>query len=274
MSEKPSSLEILKDLLLREERKQTDDTISEIENVREQVSVREKLEQNMEPILVDWFMRFRRDFPKEFGHLFYQTLEKEIEENPERIQAALNPVFQNMMSDYFSNRFSRLKNSLGFGKVNKLKDPTKLYREKIEPVQKDDARVKLSDVFVLENKNRTLIGMLSEYITDNNEVTSLMLDTIRRMVEDAVLRNNGQAIDWVDFNGSKIYLITFKRISIACTVSGQPSQSYMNKLEDKVMDFAKEILPEMHNGDFDYNTRLANRLLVKNFDEVSKKGFN
>ena len=273
MSEKHSSLEILKDLLIREERQQADDTVSEIEGVREQITVREKLEQNMEPILVDWFMRFRRDFPKEFGHLFYQTLEKEIEENPERIQAALSPVFHNMMSDYFSNRLSRLKNNLGFGKVNKLKDPTKLYRDKIETQPQNDVRVKLSDVFVLENENRSLIGMLSEYVSDNNEVTSLMLDTIRRMVEDAVLRNNGQAIDWVDFNGSKIYLITFKRISIACTVSGQPSQSYMNKLEDQVMDFAKEMLPEMRNGDFDYNARLANKLLVRNFDDIRKKGF-
>jgi hypothetical protein len=212
MSEKPSSLEILKDLLIREERQQADDSISEIEGVRDQVTVREKLEQNMEPILVDWFMRFRRDFPKEFGHLFYQTLEKEIEDNPERIQSVLSPVFQDMMSDYFSNRFSRLKNNLGFGRVNKAKDPTNLYREKIETTQEDNGKVKLSDVFVLENENRSLIGMLSEYVSDNNEVTSLMLDTIRRMVDDAVLRHNGQAMDWVDFNGSKIYLITFKRI--------------------------------------------------------------
>ncbi len=271
MSEKPSSLEILKDLLIREERQQTDDAFSEIESVREEITVRKKLEQNMEPILVDWFMRFRRDFPKEFGHLFYQTLEKEIEENPERIQAALSPVFHNMMSEYFSTSFSRLKNNLGFGKVNKLKDPTHLYREKIESKVQDDVRVKLSDVFVLENENRSLIGMLSEYSSDNNEVTSLMLDTIRRMVEDAILRN-GQAIDWVDFNGYKIYLITFKRISIACTVTGQPSQSYMNKLEDKVMEFAKEMLPEMQDGNFDYNARLANKLLVRNFDEIRKKG--
>lgn len=272
MSEKPSSLEILKDLLLREERQQVDDTLSEVESVRQELTVRAKLEQNMEPILVDWFMRFRRDFPKEFGHLFYQTLEKEIAENPERIQEALTPVFQNMMSDYFSNRLSRLKNNLGFGKVNKEKDPTKLYRDKIETAPKDDVRVKLSDVFVLENDNRSLIGMLSEYSSDNNEVTSLMLDTIRRMVEDAILRN-GQAIDWVDFNGYKIYLITFKRISIACTVTGQPSEQYMNKLEDKVMEFAKEMLPEMQAGNFDFNARLANKLLVRNFDEIRKKGF-
>jgi hypothetical protein len=270
MSEKPSSFEILKDLLLREERQQSDDAFSEIEGVRQEVTVRKKLEQNMEPILVDWFMRFRRDFPKEFGHLFYQTLEKEVEENPERIQEALRPIFHELISDYFSNRVGNIKNKLGFGRVNKLKDPTKLYREKIEPKQKNDVRVKLSDVFVLENENRSLIGMLSEYASDNNEVTSLMLDTIRRMVEDAVLRQ-GQSIDWVDFNGYKIYLISFKRISIACTVTGQPSQTYMNTLEDKVMDFAKEMLPEMHDGDFDYNARLANKLLVRNFDEIRKK---
>jgi hypothetical protein len=111
--------------------------------------------------------------------------------------------------------------------------------------------------------------MLSEYSSDNNEVTSLMLDSIRRMVEDAVLRQ-GQSIDWVNFNGYKIYLISFKRISIACTVTGQPSQIYMNNLEDKVMDFAKEMLPEMQDGNFDYNARLANKLMVSNFDEIRK----
>jgi hypothetical protein len=269
MSEKPSSFEILKDLLLREEHQQSDEAFKEIEGVREEVKVRKKLEQNMEPILVDWFMRFRREFPKEFGHLFYQTLEKEVAENPARIQDALRPIFYQLISEYFSNRIGNIKNKLGFGRVNKEKDPTKLYREKIEPTQSDDVRVKLTDVFVLENENRSLIGMLSEYSSDNNEVTSLMLDSIRRMVEDAVLRQ-GQSIDWVNFNGYKIYLISFKRISVACTVTGQPSQIYMNNLEDKVMDFAKEMLPEMQDGDFDYNARLANKLMVRNFDEIRK----
>lgn len=59
------------------------------------------------------------------------------------------------------------------------------------------------------------------------------------MVEDAAVRNKTQALDWVDFNGYKIYLITFKRISVACTVNSQPDSDYMDSLEDRVMDFAK-----------------------------------
>ncbi len=281
MSEKPNSLEILKDLLLREERAQQDAHESDLQRLEDEIKVREKMEQNMEPILVDWFMRFRRDFPKEFGHLFYQTLEKEISENPDKMKAVLSPIVEDMIGNHFSNRFRSWKERLGFGKINKLKDPTELYRDRdnltFNPEEKEieeakrAEKVQISDIFVLENEARNLLGMRSRYnAVDDHEVTSLMLDTIRRMVEDAVLRN-GQALDWVDFNGYKIYLITFKRISIAVTVSGMPDKDYMNRLEDTVMDFAKMMLPEMHPGDFDYNSKLCIRLLGQTFAHVGKK---
>tara|TARA_B100001115_G_scaffold122664_2_gene91746 strand:- start:724 stop:1569 length:846 start_codon:yes stop_codon:yes gene_type:complete len=280
MSEKPNSLEILKDLLLREERAQQDDYERDLQRLEDEIKVRAKLEQNMEPILMDWFMRFRRDFPREFGHLFYQTLENEIQENPERIKAALHPVIDDMIGEHFNNRFRSWRDRLGFGRINKLKDPTELYREKVdlpesdpikqEEKQKREEKVQISDIFVLENDARNLLGMRSRYnAVDDQEVTSLMLDTIRRMVEDAVLRK-GQALDWVDFNGYKIYLITFKRISVATTVTGQPEQDYMNQLEDRVMEFAKMMLPEMHPGDFDFNSKLCIRLLAESFPKVGK----
>lgn len=281
MSEKPNSLEILKDLLLREERAQQDAHESDIHRLEDEIKVREKMEQNMEPILVDWFMRFRRDFPKEFGHLFYQTLEKEIQENPDKMKALLFPVVQEMIGDHFNHRFRTWRDRLGFGRVNKLKDPTVLYRDRenltFNPEEKEmeeakrAEKVQINDIFVLENEARNLLGMRSRYnAVDDHEVTSLMLDTIRRMVEDAVLRN-GQSLDWVDFNGYKIYLITFKRISIAVTVSGHPEKDYMNRLEDTVMDFAKMMLPEMQPGDFDYNSKLCIRLLGQTFAHVGKK---
>jgi hypothetical protein len=279
MSEKPNSLEILKDLLLREERSKQDTSEKDLVKLESEIKVRQKLEQNMEPILVDWFMRFRRDFPKEFGHLFYQTLDKEIKENPERIKAALYPLVSEMISDYLGNRFNSWKDRLGFGRVNKLKDPTTMYQEKIvlpnspEAIEtkKRNDNVQVSDIFVLENEARNLLGMRSRYnAVDDQEVTSLMLDTIRRMVEDAVLRN-GQALDWVDFNGYKIYLITFKRISVACTVTGNPETDYMNGLEDKVMSFAKTMLPEMEINNFDFNSKICIRLLGQHFPEIGKK---
>ncbi|WP_421753256.1 hypothetical protein [Croceimicrobium sp.] len=280
MSEKPNSLEILKDLLLREERAQQYDHERDLQRLEDEIKVREKLEQNMEPILMDWFMRFRRDFPREFGHLFYQTLESEIQENPERIKAALHPIVDDMIGEHFNNRFRSWRDRLGFGRINKLKDPTELYREKVdlpesdpikvEEKQKREEKVQISDIFVLENDARNLLGMRSRYnAVDDQEVTSLMLDTIRRMVEDAVLRK-GQALDWVDFNGYKIYLITFKRISVATTVTGHPEQDYMNQLEDRVMEFAKMMLPEMHPGDFDFNSKLCIRLLAESFPKVGK----
>ncbi|MGB0980188.1 MAG: hypothetical protein ACPGVV_12375 [Croceimicrobium sp.] len=280
MSEKPNSLEILKDLLLREERAQQDASERDLQKLEEEIKVRQKLEQNMEPILVDWFMRFRRDFPKEFGHLFYQTLEKEITENPQRIKAALFPIVDEMIGEHFNNRFRSWKDRLGFGRVNKLKDPTDLYKDRRNLLDSDPKvneeeerrreKVQVNDIFVLENDARNLLGMRSRYnAVDDHEVTSLMLDTIRRMVEDAVLRN-GQALDWVDFNGYKIYLITFKRISVAVTVSGMPDQDYMSDLEDRVMDFAKLMLPEMQIGDFDYNSKLCIRLLAQTFPKIGK----
>lgn len=276
MSNNPNSLEILKDLLFREERAKQAETDKDLDRIESEIKVREKMEQNIEPILADWFMRFRRDFPKEFGHLFYQTLEKEIQENPDRIQGALYPVFRNMFEEYNQERRSGFLDKLGFGRVNKLKDPTTLYKDKVKDSSdsskgRSSKKITVTDVFVLENTSRNLLGMRSKFTSESDqEVTSLMLDTVRRMVEDAVIRKKSQNIDWVDFNGYKIYLITFKRISVSCTVNGIPEEDFMTQLEDRVMEFAKEFLPEMDQGNFDYNTGLCQRLLSQHFPEVSR----
>lgn len=179
------------------------------------------------------------------------------------------------LSNTWGDRRKGFWDKLGFGRINKLKDPTTLYREKVQspedaqkPKVKKD-KVALCDIFVLENTARNLLGMRSKFSgSSNQEVTSLMLDTVHRMVEDAVVRNKTQALDWVDFNGYKIYLINFKRISVACTFNGQPDEDYMNGLEDRVMDFAKEFLPDMDQGNFDYNTGLCSRLLNQHFPEI------
>lgn len=270
MSENNSSLQLLKDLLLREERDQQLDVERDVDRLREEIKVREKLEQNVEPILSDWFMRFRRDFPKEFSYLFYQTLEKEVQEQPEKVKDTLRPIFESFMEEHQKSRWSRVKNRLGFGPVNEDKDPTELYKEVPKTPVYSDNKVALNDVFVLENENRTLLGMRSKYADKDQEVTSLLLDTVRRMVEDAVLRNGGQALDWVDFNGYKIYLITFKRISVSCVVSGVPSEQYMIDLEDRVMEFAKQLLPDMQYGNFDHNAKVAKRILAQSFPDINK----
>lgn len=108
MSNNPNSLEILKDLLFREERAKQADTEKDLNRLEDEIKIREKMEQNIEPILVDWFMRFRREFPKEFGYLFYQTLEKAISENPDRIQNVMYPLFVDMFEQYMGGSSQRL----------------------------------------------------------------------------------------------------------------------------------------------------------------------
>jgi hypothetical protein len=81
MSEPRSKYEVLKELLLGEEQAQQAEMERELQRLKEEITVREKLEQNLEPILAERFLRFRREFPQEYRQLLQDLLMQELREN-------------------------------------------------------------------------------------------------------------------------------------------------------------------------------------------------
>ena len=71
---------------------------------------------------------------------------------------------------------------------------------------------------------------------------------------------------WSGLNETyKVYLITFKRLSIACTIAGVPDRKYKTELEDQVLEFTKDILPNLKSDDQTFNKSLIEKSLEIHF---------
>lgn len=268
MTDQKSKYEVLKELLIGDELKQQSNLDRELKALEQEIKVKQKLEQNMEPVLAERFMRLKRDFPREFGAAFTKTLQKQAEENPQEIISALGPILAPLIDQHIDQRWNNLKSKFGFGK-SKKKDPSDLYKD---PVVYEDEEAEteahLNDIFVVENANFEMIGYRSKYegnIEDN--VKDYLVTAIKDMVKQAV-QGKDQGLDWIDFDNYIIYLISFKRISVACTVGGTPDKQYKLDLEDQVMEFAKDILPELDPQNPEYNKKLTGRFLGNHFHNL------
>lgn len=254
-------LEELKALLLMEEQGEQKELRDNIEALHAEISVKERLERHVEPILEERFLRFRREFPQEYQRLIIKSFRKELQENPKEMQELLYPIVRDLVARFFNERWHNLKAGIGLAK-SKPKDPTQLYNEQIE--YPSNAKAQLSDVFVIENKSLELLGVRSLYEGRDNETTRMLMDNVQNYVREAHERGS-QSLDWIEYNGYKIYIIIFKRISMACAVTGNPDKKYRSELEDQVMEFAKDLLPELHEEDRNHSTKITSRLLRSHF---------
>lgn len=268
MSEPKSKYEVLKDLLLGDELQKQDQLDGELQQLRQEIKVREKLEQNVEPILSERIMRLKREFPREFGPAMMKALAEQSKENPEEIRDILGPMVTDIVKDYLSNRWYNFRKKLGFSRTER-KDPTSLYTDPPAPAdameENQEEAPQLNDVYVLENERFQILGHQSKY---QGHVEEHVQKGLKKMVQDLVheaVVHQQQSIGWHHYDHYKVYLITFKRISVACTVMGVPSMRYKQELEDQVMEFAKDYLPEMRKEDAAYNQKLAQRFLDNHF---------
>jgi|AACY02.3.fsa_nt_gi hypothetical protein len=267
MSEPRSKYEVLKELLLGEEQAQQAEMERELQRLKEEITVREKLEQNLEPILAERFLRFRREFPQEYRQLLQDLLMQELRENRSLLEEVLRPLIQEMLQKELSQSntpWEGLKKlARNLPKAAPRKDPTELYQKQPESEEMGDAQV--NDVWVFENEGFATLAHYSRYGDGaGSEVLQVLEEEIRAKVQAAV-QSRDKGLDWSDYESYKVYLITFKRISVACTAVGVLNQRFKTDLEDRVMDLAKDLLPELEAGNFEYNTKISQRFLANHF---------
>lgn len=267
MTDRPSKYEVLKELLMGDEMKKQSSMEERLQALDQELKVKEKLERHMEPVLAERFLQFKRNFPEEYRLLIVQGLRKQMEEDPTEVKQLLAPLVVEVIQDYFNQRWRSFKAFFGFG-VRPKKDPMALYTDKEVYLENEPSTARLSDVFVIENKHFSLIGHRSIFKGNKDEyVENLLRKTVTDKVEDAV-NSSRQAIHWTEFDTYKMYLITFKRLSVVCVISGKPGQQFKLGLEDQVMDFAKDLLPEYDAQDEAYSLQVTNRFLYNHFDKV------
>lgn len=265
MTNQRQSYETLKELLLAEEHEKQLELLQEVEKLREEIKIRKKLKKNVDPIIEERIDELRKKFPEEFGDIITHTIRKQIAESQDAMVDALYPILGQMIKKYIQKEIELLVERIE-GQMNKT------FKFSFKKSSKSDAQkavsssmpAQLNDVFVIENHSGILLGSYSKHKLVDKDMIAAMLTAIKQFVEDA-FNNRNQNLEWIEYETYKIYIITFKRISVACTISGVPDKQYKTVLEDQVMEFTKEILPKLDPENETQNATLVNKTLADYF---------
>lgn len=270
MTKQQSNYEELKKILVEEEFENQQELIDKIDELRREIKERERLELNVGPLIEERLEELRVNFPEIFGEVITKTIKKQIAESRDEMVDALYPILGQMIKKFIQKEMEllleRVEKSINksfnikglFSKKRKNKQEIKqeALSEAIPP--------QLNDVFVIENESGLLMGSFSKYKVVDKDMIAAMLTAIKSFVEEA-FNNHNQNLEWIEYETYKVYIITFKRLSIACTISGVPNKQYKTELEDQVLEFTKEILPNLVPDDQGTNMKIIEEALTQHF---------
>ena len=221
MSDSRSSYDVLKEILLADERKEQKEMHDQLAALQEEIKVRQKMEYNVGPIIEERLEELKRNFPEVFGDIMTKTIKKQISESKTEMVDALYPIIGKLIKKYIQKEIEALVDRIDQtvnktfrisfkGKKKKEEDLTDAIRD-VLPAQ-------LNDVFVIENESGLLLGSYSKYSVVDKDMIAAMLTAIKSFVEDA-FKNKNQNLEWIEYETYKVYLITFKRLSIGIAIN-------------------------------------------------------
>lgn len=255
-------------MLLSEEIENQQELMIKIDELRKEIKERERLDINVGPLIEERLEEMRINFPTIYGGVITKTIKKQITESRDEMVDALYPIIGKLIKKFIQKEIElvveRFENQIDKSFNFKSWFSRRTKEDKASEAFTDAMPPTLNDVFVIENGSGLLMGSYTKYKVVDKDMIAAMLTAIKSFVEDA-FSNHNQSLEWIEYETYKIYIITFKRLSIACTISGVPSKQYKTELEDQVLEFTKEILPTLTADDESGNTKLVEDALSRHF---------
>ena len=267
MSESNKSYDALKEILLADELREQKELHEQIRSLQEEIKVRQKMEHNVGPIIDEKIEELKRNFPEHFGEAMTRAIKQQINESKEEMVEALYPIIGKLIKKYIQKEMEALVDRIDQSMNKTFRFGLKSKKERTDQrnvVIKEAMPAQLNDVFVIENDSGQLLGSYSKYSVVDKDMIAAMLAAIKSFVEQA-FKNKNQNLEWIEYETYKVYLITFRRLSIACTIAGVPDRKYKTELEDQVLEFTKDILPNLKPDDKAFNKKFIEKSLENHF---------
>jgi hypothetical protein len=269
MTKQNTAYDDLKHILLSEEIENQQELMNKIDELRKEIKERERLDLNVGPLIEERLEEMRVNFPAIYGEVITKTIKKQISESRDEMVDALYPIIGKLIKKFIQKEIEllveRFENQIDKSfNIKRLFKKRRTKEDKAAEAFTDAMPPTLNDVFVIENGSGLLMGSYSKHQVVDKDMIAAMLTAIKSFVEDA-FSNRNQSLEWIEYETYKIYIITFKRLSIACTISGVPNKQYKTELEDQVLEFVKEVLPKLTEDDQGGNMKIIESQLTEHF---------
>lgn len=249
---KEDKLQLLRDILLIDDREVARAIHNRIETIAETLEQREKLSKKIDPIIEARLKVFVSEIPLSLGPVITETLKTQIENSREQVVEALYPIIGKMIKRYIQNEIKLLSE-----KMNKTVNDTFSLGSIKRKIQARFSGVKESDlilseldapmineVFIIQKGSGILLGNLSKLATVDKDMISGMLTAIKSFVEDA-FEGGGQNLEAIEYELYTIQIQNFHSYYAAVVISGSYTRSFESKVEDKLLTLSKTLSPKI-----------------------------
>ncbi len=264
--EAEDKLQILKKLLLTEEKEFAASITKDVEELYAILHQKNELSQKVGPIIDDKLEGFIKNMPQDLGPVITQTLKEEIKNSQDAVVEALFPIIGKMIKKYIAHEMRLLSDQIS-QKTKEAFSFKNLFRKKrAKSTGVSDGDIALSDyatprlmqLFVIEKNSGILISEyspLSEGTVDK-EMIAGMLTAIKSFVEDA-FHGKDQNLESIEYELYTIHVQNFYSYYIAAVVSGAYTTTVKDILENQILDFAQH---QISKKDIDDNALFTQKL--------------
>ncbi|KGL63988.1 hypothetical protein [Polaribacter sp. Hel1_85] len=237
---KDNRFELLRELLLAEDREKFD-------SLSQEIILREKLSNRVSPLIDEKILDLRENFPEYFGDTITETIKVQIRDSQDEVVEALYPIMGKMVKKFIVAEITKLSDSIN--KTIKEKFSIQEILKRILKGKRNDAGIVLEEVFefvieevfIIEKESGLLSGSYSRGSIADKDMISGMLTAIKSFAEDAFSKE-GQDLENIKFETFQLSIRNFKTIYIAIATSGVLTSEVLEELSDNISNLAEIIL--------------------------------
>lgn len=241
-SQKDKRFELLRELLLEDDREKFD-------ALSQEVLMQDKMAARVTPIIDGKIENLREKFPEYFGRTITKTIKYQIKESQDEMVDALYPIMGKLVKKAIISEINKLSDRINESVQNtfSFKGVSEWFKKRVSGVNEGDMVLQdifkpiIEEVFVIEKDSGLLLGNHSTGNIADKDMISGMLTAIKSFAEDAFSKE-GQDLENIKFETFQISLREFKSIYIAIAMSGVPDLEFKDKLTDNIFDLAEAIL--------------------------------
>ena len=237
---KDNRFELLRDLLLAEDREKFD-------SLSQEIIIREKLSKSVNPLIDEKILDLRENFPEYFGDTITETIKIQIRDSQDEVVEALYPIMGKMVKKFIVAEITKLSDSIN--KTIKEKFSFKEILKRYFKGKRNDSGIVLEEVFefvveevfIIEKDSGILSGSYSRGSIADKDMISGMLTAIKSFAEDAFSKE-GQDLESIKFETFQLSIRNYKTIYIAIATSGVLTEEIRELLSEDISNLAEIIL--------------------------------
>lgn len=244
--EQPNRLELLKEILLAEEKDITQSLVDKVEKLSYTLNQPRALAEKVDPLVDDKINTLVQDMPQKLSPVITQALKTEIQNSQDAVVEALFPIIGKMIKKYVSHEIKLLND-----KVNAQLQEMFTFKNLMQrffgkkpngvDIINSATAASLIQVLVIEKNSGVLIANHAPNQQEgvDEDLVAGMLTAIKSFVEDA-FKGGDQELETLAYELYTLHIQNFYNYYIVAVVSGVYTIITKEKLENLLLNFAEK----------------------------------